>query len=138
MTKKWGTKTEQLLRIDDHDFTMRPGFGGECRSGEAALEKWGAVLLQCYCSYMILRSRKFLKQVARDDMAVAVVFLFCRKTSTNVQTVSELNLLTEILHTTFLCCFVRLYTTMQYAQLGWRWECPPLACRSDITKWDYV
>lgn len=30
MTKKWGTKTEQLLRIDDHDFTMRPGFGGGC------------------------------------------------------------------------------------------------------------
>ncbi|XP_035472624.1 gamma-aminobutyric acid receptor subunit rho-1-like [Scophthalmus maximus] len=28
MTKAWGTKSEQLLRIDDHDFTMRPGFGG--------------------------------------------------------------------------------------------------------------
>lgn len=28
MTKKWSTKTEQLLRIEDHDFTMRPGFGG--------------------------------------------------------------------------------------------------------------
>eukprot|EP00064_Thunnus_orientalis_P013448 superscaffoldBa00002190_g13487 len=28
MTKTWGTKSEQLLRIDDHDFTMRPGFGG--------------------------------------------------------------------------------------------------------------
>ncbi|XP_028295971.1 gamma-aminobutyric acid receptor subunit rho-1-like isoform X3 [Gouania willdenowi] len=28
LTKVWGTKSEQLLRIDDHDFTMRPGFGG--------------------------------------------------------------------------------------------------------------
>uniref|UniRef100_A0A4W6DJS5 GABA(C) receptor n=1 Tax=Lates calcarifer TaxID=8187 RepID=A0A4W6DJS5_LATCA len=28
ITKTWGTKSEQLLRIDDHDFTMRPGFGG--------------------------------------------------------------------------------------------------------------
>ncbi|XP_029281226.1 gamma-aminobutyric acid receptor subunit rho-1-like isoform X2 [Cottoperca gobio] len=27
-TKAWGTKSEHLLRIDDHDFTMRPGFGG--------------------------------------------------------------------------------------------------------------
>lgn len=33
MTKKWGTKTEQLLRIDDHDFTMRPGFGGGFGTG---------------------------------------------------------------------------------------------------------
>lgn len=29
MTKFPVTKSEQLLRIDDHDFTMRPGFGGE-------------------------------------------------------------------------------------------------------------
>lgn len=29
ITKAWGTKSEQLLRIDDHDFTMRPGFGGK-------------------------------------------------------------------------------------------------------------
>ncbi|XP_024147591.1 gamma-aminobutyric acid receptor subunit rho-1 isoform X2 [Oryzias melastigma] len=28
VTKVWGRKSEQLLRIDDHDFTMRPGFGG--------------------------------------------------------------------------------------------------------------
>ncbi|XP_069562000.1 gamma-aminobutyric acid receptor subunit rho-1-like [Brachyistius frenatus] len=28
ITKSWVTKSEQLLRIDDHDFTMRPGFGG--------------------------------------------------------------------------------------------------------------
>ncbi|KAM7367526.1 hypothetical protein PAMP_013817 [Pampus punctatissimus] len=28
ITKAWGTKSEQLLRIDNHDFTMRPGFGG--------------------------------------------------------------------------------------------------------------
>ncbi|XP_033846887.1 gamma-aminobutyric acid receptor subunit rho-1-like [Periophthalmus magnuspinnatus] len=28
MTKAWGTKSEHLLRINDHDFTMRPGFGG--------------------------------------------------------------------------------------------------------------
>ncbi|XP_042563026.1 gamma-aminobutyric acid receptor subunit rho-1-like [Clupea harengus] len=28
MTKFPVTKSEQLLRIDDHDFTMRPGFGG--------------------------------------------------------------------------------------------------------------
>lgn len=40
MTKKWGTKTEQLLRIDDHDFTMRPGFGGGCHSaGRTTMEK---------------------------------------------------------------------------------------------------
>lgn len=29
VTKVWGRKSEQLLRIDDHDFTMRPGFGGK-------------------------------------------------------------------------------------------------------------
>lgn len=29
MTKSPITKSEQLLRIDDHDFTMRPAFGGE-------------------------------------------------------------------------------------------------------------
>lgn len=29
MTKTWKGKTEQLLRVDDHDFTMRPAFGGE-------------------------------------------------------------------------------------------------------------
>ncbi|KAG7250577.1 hypothetical protein CRUP_018753, partial [Coryphaenoides rupestris] len=28
-TKSIVTKSEQLLRINDHDFTMRPGFGGE-------------------------------------------------------------------------------------------------------------
>ncbi|XP_066532668.1 gamma-aminobutyric acid receptor subunit rho-1 [Hoplias malabaricus] len=28
ITKNPVTKSEQLLRIDDHDFTMRPGFGG--------------------------------------------------------------------------------------------------------------
>lgn len=34
ITKAWGTKSEQLLRIDDHDFTMRPGFGGRRRSAD--------------------------------------------------------------------------------------------------------
>lgn len=29
MTKSPMTKSEQLLRIDDHDFTMRPAFGGK-------------------------------------------------------------------------------------------------------------
>lgn len=29
MTKSPMTKSEQLLRIDDHDFTMRPAFGGQ-------------------------------------------------------------------------------------------------------------
>lgn len=47
MTKKWGTKTEQLLRIDDHDFTMRPGFGGEAPSEEATMKREGAVLATC-------------------------------------------------------------------------------------------
>ncbi|XP_017293198.1 gamma-aminobutyric acid receptor subunit rho-1 isoform X1 [Kryptolebias marmoratus] len=28
ITKAQSTKSEQILRIDDHDFTMRPGFGG--------------------------------------------------------------------------------------------------------------
>ncbi|KAM8831967.1 gamma-aminobutyric acid receptor subunit rho-1-like isoform 2-T2 [Spinachia spinachia] len=28
VTKVWGPKSEQLLKIDNHDFTMRPGFGG--------------------------------------------------------------------------------------------------------------
>ncbi|KAJ8397622.1 hypothetical protein AAFF_G00436210 [Aldrovandia affinis] len=28
ITKSSMTKSEQLLRVDDHDFTMRPGFGG--------------------------------------------------------------------------------------------------------------
>lgn len=27
-TKSWLIKSEQLLRIEDHDFAMRPGFGG--------------------------------------------------------------------------------------------------------------
>lgn len=29
ITKAHSTKSEQILRIDDHDFTMRPGFGGK-------------------------------------------------------------------------------------------------------------
>lgn len=29
VTKTWKGRTEQLLRVDDHDFTMRPAFGGE-------------------------------------------------------------------------------------------------------------
>lgn len=29
LTKSPLTKSEQLLRIDDHDFSMRPGFGGK-------------------------------------------------------------------------------------------------------------
>lgn len=29
VTKTRKGKTEQLLRVDDHDFTMRPAFGGE-------------------------------------------------------------------------------------------------------------
>ncbi|XP_005421766.1 gamma-aminobutyric acid receptor subunit rho-2 [Geospiza fortis] len=28
LTKAWKGKTEQLLRVDEHDFTMRPAFGG--------------------------------------------------------------------------------------------------------------
>lgn len=28
-TKSMLIKSEQLLRIEDHDFAMRPGFGGE-------------------------------------------------------------------------------------------------------------
>ncbi|KAF2979578.1 hypothetical protein EK904_005634 [Melospiza melodia maxima] len=28
LTKAWRGKTEQLLRVDEHDFTMRPAFGG--------------------------------------------------------------------------------------------------------------
>lgn len=31
-TKSWLIKSEQLLRIDDHDFAMRPGFGGTAPS----------------------------------------------------------------------------------------------------------
>lgn len=29
LTKSWKGKTEQLLKINEHDFTMRPAFGGE-------------------------------------------------------------------------------------------------------------
>lgn len=29
-TKVWPLKREQLLHIEDHDFSTRPGFGGEC------------------------------------------------------------------------------------------------------------
>lgn len=39
ITKSPLTKSEQLLRIDDHDFSMRPGFGGM----KGALEGWGGV-----------------------------------------------------------------------------------------------
>uniref|UniRef100_A0A3P8RNH4 Gamma-aminobutyric acid receptor subunit rho-1 n=1 Tax=Amphiprion percula TaxID=161767 RepID=A0A3P8RNH4_AMPPE len=28
VTKAWGTKSDTLLKLDEHDFTMRPGFGG--------------------------------------------------------------------------------------------------------------
>lgn len=31
-TKSLLIKSEQLLRIEDHDFAMRPGFGGETRA----------------------------------------------------------------------------------------------------------
>lgn len=30
VTKSRKTKTEHLLKVDDHDFTMRPAFGGRC------------------------------------------------------------------------------------------------------------
>lgn len=56
MTKKWGTKTEQLLRVDDHDFTMRPGFGGGCHSEGTATKK-----KSCDGGYTILRTRKLVK-----------------------------------------------------------------------------
>lgn len=29
VTKSRKMKTEQVLRVDDHDFTMRPAFGGK-------------------------------------------------------------------------------------------------------------
>lgn len=29
LTKVRGKKSEQVFKIDDHDFTMRPGFGGK-------------------------------------------------------------------------------------------------------------
>lgn len=32
VTKSRKTKTEHLLKVDDHDFTMRPAFGGKCSS----------------------------------------------------------------------------------------------------------
>lgn len=32
VTKSRKVKTEQLLRVDDHDFTMRPAFGGESKT----------------------------------------------------------------------------------------------------------
>nr|XP_006626283.2 PREDICTED: gamma-aminobutyric acid receptor subunit rho-1-like [Lepisosteus oculatus] len=38
ITKAPLTKSEQLLRIDDHDFTMRPGFGGEALIQISSLE----------------------------------------------------------------------------------------------------
>lgn len=38
MTKTLMTKSEQLLRIDDHDFTMRPAFGGQ-KGNEMLLPK---------------------------------------------------------------------------------------------------
>ncbi len=31
VTKAAVTKSEQLLELDGHDFTMRPGFGGKMR-----------------------------------------------------------------------------------------------------------
>lgn len=30
VTKSRKTKTEHLIKVDDHDFTMRPAFGGRC------------------------------------------------------------------------------------------------------------
>lgn len=35
-TKSLLIKSEQLLRIEDHDFAMRPGFGGETRAPSSA------------------------------------------------------------------------------------------------------
>lgn len=44
-TKVWPLKREQLLHIEDHDFSTRPGFGGECfhqnpRPKSTTLSRW--------------------------------------------------------------------------------------------------
>lgn len=44
VTKTWKGKTEQLLRVDDHDFTMRPAFGGENKM---------VLLISCSSNYLI-------------------------------------------------------------------------------------
>lgn len=101
MTKKWGTKTEQLLRIDDHDFTMRPGFGGRYHSEETTMQKW----LQCLShdlKNLVKLAEGKVGWAAQDDTTG-----MSRKTSTNDQTVvtmilkmllSKFSLQTKVLH----------------------------------------
>ena len=59
ITKAWSTKTEQLLRIDDHDFTMRPGFGGK---GLHLSELNGAVSLSRHaaCQQTVISTQRCL------------------------------------------------------------------------------
>lgn len=67
-TKSLLIKSEQLLRIEDHDFAMRPGFGGEtrARSSESPLR----CLSLCF-SLILLLNRK---QLSKDDVGYCAVF----------------------------------------------------------------
>lgn len=44
-TKVRPLKSEQLLRIEDHDFALRPGFGGKQAAGTSAALVNGSFLI---------------------------------------------------------------------------------------------
>ena len=59
VTKTRKGKTEQLLRVDDHDFTMRPAFGGE--------EQVVLLTSYSYCVLMVFHS----PNMNRKDVVVS-------------------------------------------------------------------
>lgn len=67
-TKSLLIKSEQLLRIEDHDFAMRPGFGGETRAQSSASP------LSCFCLYFLLILLLNRKQLSKDDVGYCAVF----------------------------------------------------------------
>lgn len=70
VTKSRKTKTEHLLRVDDHDFTMRPAFGGRCGCIISDCEQTGchaqiflsAFLLSCLNPNKLLSLLKYLSK----------------------------------------------------------------------------
>ena len=59
MTKSPMTKSEQLLRIDDHDFTMRPAFGGQ-------KIRFQSFELKCFLSLAKLQLRDARQMIALE------------------------------------------------------------------------
>ena len=109
MTKAVEKKSEQLLRIDDHDFTMRPGFGGKelhlsvsihCRAGS----HWTSSSIEI-CFLLIRRPNKLLP----------IIYYSFRLYAKPQPLRFDLQTCLKILYS--------LHT-----------QCPALVCRDDVTR----